>query len=111
MSAAFRAWQTEQQGPDKVHSIVNALEERLRGAEADRRDHKSDPDVVQRELLGYWRGINDALFAVKAELAKEPSAVALKKVCDERDRLRSYLRQVAHDTREMIEADEMFSRE
>ena len=94
-----------------MQRIINELEDRLRSAEQDRRDHKSDPDVVQRELLGYWRGINDALFAVRAEMKKEPPIVALSKMTDQRDRLLTYLRSIENATKEMIEAHEVLSRD
>ena len=47
-----------------LSDVIKALEDRIKDAEADERDHKDDPDVIRRELAGYTRGIKDALFTV-----------------------------------------------
>ena len=46
-------------------AIIRELEDRIRHAEANERDHKSDPAIVRRELAGYTRGLRDALFVAK----------------------------------------------
>lgn len=48
----------------KSSAIIRELEERIRASEADARDHKNDPPLIQRELAGYVRGLKDALFVV-----------------------------------------------
>lgn len=45
--------------------IVAELEHRIKGAEADCRDHQDDPEIVQRELAGYLRALKDVAFAIR----------------------------------------------
>lgn len=47
-----------------MDDVIKDLEDRIRGAQAKERHHKDDSDVVRRELAGYTRGLQDALFAV-----------------------------------------------
>jgi len=44
--------------------LVRELEDRIRGARANERDHKDDTLAVRRELAGYTRGLKDALFVI-----------------------------------------------
>ena len=50
-----------------MRSIIKMLEDRIRGAEQDAHDHKSDPAIIKRELAAYIRGLKDALFVVSGE--------------------------------------------
>ena len=54
-------------------AIIRELEDRIRHAEANERDHKNDPAIVRRELAGYTRGLKDALFVVAGEQKRGPS--------------------------------------
>lgn len=44
--------------------IIAELQKRIRAAEAAERDHKGDSPLYRRELMGYTRGLKDALFVV-----------------------------------------------
>ena len=57
----------------RISGIVEELRDRIRGAEADERDHKKASLSVCRELAGYTKGLRDALFVV--EYAARPKVL------------------------------------
>jgi hypothetical protein len=46
-----------------LKAFVEDVKDRIRAAKASERDHKSNAPVIRRELAGYTRGLNDALYS------------------------------------------------